>query len=360
MIKFVMKNLINTKRKELNLKICDLAQQIGVDSSLMSRIISGKRQPTLSQLMKLSEVLSLNYQLLLTEFLSSQVIDLLSPYPALADEVIAVAEERIAYLTGENKFKVIELDKQVTNLLNKVNHLHEKWQSKKPLDGLQVHKMQEFFHTAYTYESNRIEGNTLTLSETHLVINDGITIGGKSMREHLELINHKEAIDLVQDFVKNKVHFNAFYLKQIHQLVLKGIDKQNAGVYRSVPVRISGSAHLPPEPYRIEKLMEDYFLFYEMQRKTLHPIILAAEMHERLVSIHPFIDGNGRTSRLVMNLILLQHGYTLVNLKGDPDQKSRYFKALESVQVNHENKHFHRLIAEHAITSLQEHIHLAG
>lgn len=97
-------------------------------------------------------------------------------------------------------------------------------------------------------------------------------------------------------------------------------------MYRFVPVRISGSAHLPPEPYRIEKLMEDYFLFYEMQRKTLHPVILVAEMHERLVSIYPFIDGNGRTSRLVMNLILLQHGYTLVNLKGDPKKKQAILK----------------------------------
>lgn len=352
--------LINTKRKEHNLKICELAGLLGIDSSLMSRIISGKRQPTLQQLKKISEVLSVDYHLLLKELLSQQVLELLSPYPALAEEVIAVAEERIAYLTSQEKFKVIRLNKQVRQLLQKAEQLHKQWQNKKPLDGLQVQKMEEYFHTAYTYESNRIEGNTLTLSETHLVINDGITIGGKSMREHLELINHKEAIGLVLDFVKNKVGFNAFYLKQIHQLVLKGIDKKNAGAYRTVPVRISGSAHLPPEPYMIDKLMEDYFLFYEMHRKVLHPIILAAEMHERLVTIHPFIDGNGRTSRLVMNLILLQHGYTLVNLKGHPDKKAAYFKALEAVQVNHENEHFHRLITEHAIASLQEHIHLAG
>lgn len=352
--------LINIKRKEHNLKIYDLAGLVGIDSSLMSRIISGKRQPTLQQLKKISEVLSLDYHVLLKEFLSHQVVSLLSPYPGIAEDVLTVAEERIAYLTGESKFKIIEQSKQVKAFLKQANQLHKQWQNKKPLDGLQVKKMEEFFHTAYTYESNRIEGNTLTLSETHLVINDGITIGGKSMREHLELINHKEAIELVIDFVKNKVYFNAYYLKQIHQLVLKGIDKKNAGVYRSVPVRISGSAHTPPEPYMIDKLMEDYFLFYEMYRKELHPILLAAEMHERLVTIHPFIDGNGRTSRLVMNLIMLQHGYPLINLKGDPGTKAKYFKALESVQVNHERDHFHTLIAEHAISSLKEHIYLAG
>lgn len=353
-------NVVNEKRKELNLKICDLAQQVGVDSSLMSRIISGKRQPTLPQLKKISEVVGLDYSMLLKDFLSNRVVDLLSPYPNLAEDVIAVAEERISYLSGKHKFKLIEPDEQVTKLLHKADQLHKDWQTKKPLKGIQLEKMREFFHTAYTYESNRIEGNTLSHSETHLVINEGITIGGKSMREHLELINHKEAIDLVMEFVTDKIHFNAYYLKQIHQLVLKGIDKRNAGVYRSVPVRILGSAHTPPEPYQIDKLMEDYFLFYETQRKVLHPILLAAEMHERLVSIHPFIDGNGRTSRLVMNFILLQHGYTLVNLKGDPDQKANYFKALEVVQVNHEKTDFHQLIAKSAIASLEEHLDLAG
>ena len=353
-------NLINNRRKEQGLKVNELAQKAGIDSSLMSRIIAGKRRPTMKQLQKISAVLDIDYSLLLKDYLSQQVIELLRPYPSIAGEVITAAEERITYLNGAHKFEVITLNDQMIDLLAQADQLHAQWLTKKPLNRLQIEKMQAYFHTAYTYESNKIEGNTLSLSETHLVINDGITIGGKSMREHLEAINHNDAIELMFELVNNKITFNAFYLKQIHQLVLKGIDQKNAGVYRTVPVRISGSAHVPPEPYLIDQLMEDYFLFYEMQKHVLHPIILAAEMHERLVSIHPFIDGNGRTSRLVMNLILLQHGYTLVNLKGDPAQKMNYFKALEAVQVNHENIHFHRLIAEHAIESLMEHIELAG
>lgn len=355
-----MKTLISIKRKEKGLKVYELANKIGVDPSLMSRIIAGQRRPTKIQLKKIAEVLEIDYSDLMTDFLSQEVISLLKPYPQLADKVMMVAEERISYLTGEERLNVIPLSDNVMNLLQKADQLKAVWQSKKPLNTIQVEKMEEYFHTAYTHESNRIEGNTLTLNETHLVVNEGITIGGKSMREHLELLNHKEAIELIHDFVKNKVEFNAFYLKQIHHLVLKGIDKSNAGVYRSVPVRISGSKHVPPEPYMIDKMMEDYFLFYEMHKNQLHPIILAAEMHERLVSIHPFIDGNGRTSRLVMNLILLQHGFTLVNLKGDLDKKTDYFKALETVQVDHENELFHTLIVNHAVESLQEHIHLAG
>lgn len=222
---------IHRNRKELGLKITDLAKAVGIDASLMSRINSGKRLPTLVQMKKISEVLSLDFEVLLKEVLSNQLVELLSPYPQLADDVMAVAEERIADLSGKNKFNVIKLTKRVAKLVSEADTLHAIWQNKKPISDLQVQKMQEFFHTAYTYESNRLEGNTLSLSETHLVVNEGITIGGKSMREHLELINHKEAIDLILDFVTKKIHFNPFYLKQIHQLVLKGIHKENAGVY---------------------------------------------------------------------------------------------------------------------------------
>lgn len=160
--------------------------------------------------------------------------------------------------------------------------------------------------------------------------------------------------------VTRKIDFSEHVLKQIHQLILKGIDARNAGVYRSVPVRISGSKHIPPEPYMINKMMEDYFHFYKLKKIILHPVILAAEMHVRLVSIHPFIDGNGRTSRLVMNLILLLNGYTIVNLKGDLPSRQRYYKALESVQVNHESEDFYSLITEFAKDSLKQHIELAG
>jgi Fic family protein len=241
-----------------------------------------------------------------------------------------------------------------------LDELSKKWKNIKPLNEIQLRKMEEYFFTSYTYESNRIEGNTLTLQETHLVINEGITIGGKSLREHLELINHREAIDLILDLVQNKIPFNSFRLKQIHQLILKGVDDRNAGVYRSLPVRISGSSHVPPEPYLIEKMMEDYFIFYETQKDILHPVVLAAEMHERLVTIHPFIDGNGRTSRLVMNLILLKNGFTIANLKGNFDDRMRYYKSLEQVQVNHESDLFYELITEHVESSLKEHLHLAG
>jgi Fic family protein len=351
--------IINQKRKEKNLKISDLAAQLNIDSSLMSRILSNKRKPTRKQLKKLSTILDINYLDLMKEYLVDEVVEILKEYPQVAQEILCVAEERIHYLTSDDRFRVIKLSKSIERELKTIDTLKQKWVGSKPLDQIQLKKMEEYFHTSYTYESNRIEGNTLTLQETHLVINDGITIGGKSMNEHLEAINHKEAIELIYDLVQNTIPFNAFRLKQLHQLILKGVDSKNAGKYRTVPVRISGSAHLPPEPFFIEKMMEDYFLFYETQKSNLHPVILAAEMHERLVSIHPFIDGNGRTSRLVMNLILLQNGFTIANLKGSLENRMKYYKALEKVQINHENDEFYQLIIENVKESLQEHIYLS-
>jgi Fic family protein/DNA-binding Xre family transcriptional regulator len=352
--------LLEKTRIERNIKIKDLAAKLKIDSSLMSRILSNKRKPSIKQLKILSDYLEIDFNELMKEFLAEEILDVLKEYPEIASDVLLVAEERIQYLSGKDRFKTIKLSSQFISKLKKLDELSEKWKNLKPLNEVQLRKMEEYFYTSYTYESNRIEGNTLTLQETHLVINEGITIGGKSMREHLELVNHKEAIELILDLVQNKIPFNSFRLKQIHQLILKGVDDRNAGVYRNLPVRISGSSHVPPEPYLIEKMMEDYFIFYETQKDILHPVVLAAEMHERLVTIHPFIDGNGRTSRLVMNLILLKNGFTIANLKGNFDDRMRYYKALEQVQVNHESDLFYELIAKHVESSLTEHLHLAG
>lgn len=210
----------------------------------------------------------------------------------------------------------------------------------------------------YTYESNRIEGNTLTLRETDLVINKGLTVGGKSMREHLEAINHKDAIDYIKEIAQNDIELSEKVVKDIHALILRGIDKENAGTYRRVPVLISGARHVPPQPYLIEKLMEEYFEFYETHKNTLHPVILSAEMHERLVSIHPFIDGNGRTSRLVMNLLLIRNGYPIANIKGDTTSRLQYYEALEAVQMEDDKNSFIQFISLEVKKSLEHYLKL--
>lgn len=242
------------------------------------------------------------------------------------------------------------------SLLTKINqHQSELNILRQNLDNATI---KEALKVEFLYESNRIEGNTLTLCETQLVINEGMTISGKSMREHLEAINHKEAILFIEDLVTQKMELSEYVLKQIHGIVLYGIDRENAGVYRKLPVAIAGSKHLPPQPYLLQDLMEDYFRFYELHRNDLHPVILAAEMHERLVSIHPFIDGNGRTSRLIMNLILLQHGFPLAIIGGDYESRMAYYDALEKLQTEDDKQSFILLIAEKVLFALERYINI--
>lgn len=204
----------------------------------------------------------------------------------------------------------------------------------------------------YTYDSNRIEGNTLTLRETDLVINKGLTIGGKSMQEHLEAVNHYEAIQYIRELSADSANFFEKIIKDIHGIILQGIDRDNAGRYRSVPVAISGSRHIPPQPWQVPILMEQLVAWYEENELVLHPVVLAAEVHERIATIHPFIDGNGRTARLVMNLILLQRGYLVVNIAGDTDSRLAYYNALEKRNLEDEKGDFIELIAGYALKSL--------
>ena len=196
----------------------------------------------------------------------------------------------------------------------------------------------------------------MTLRETDMVINEGLTISGKSMREHLEAINHQEAIGFIKDLMQRNTSLNERELLSIHNLILRGIIPEDAGRYRKVQVMIKGSSHMPPQPYMVAKEMEDYFIWYETNKNKLHPIILAAEMHERLVSIHPFIDGNGRTSRLVMNLILLQKGYIIANIKGDYDCRMQYYQTLEKAQTKNSKEDFLLFIAQIEKENLERYI----
>jgi Fic family protein len=241
---------------------------------------------------------------------------------------------------------------QLAPLLSKIDALKAELNAlRRTLDHATI---REALQLEFLYESNRIEGNTLTLRETQMVIHEGITISGKSMREHLEAINHREAILFVEDIVDQKIAFSARVLLQIHALVLYGIDRENAGRYRQVPVMIAGSKHVPPQPYLLQGLMDDYFIFYNGQQDKLHPVVLAAEMHERLVTIHPFIDGNGRTSRLVMNLILLQHGFPLAIIGGDYESRMAYYDALE--QAPTDKNAFVAFIAQKVLTALERYV----
>ncbi|HOS84599.1 MAG TPA: Fic family protein [Bacteroidales bacterium] len=352
-----LQEIIKKARISQNMTMLTLSNLSGIDQALLSKYESGQRIPSEAHIQNLSRALEIPYTEIRTAYITEKIYEIIQ-FEETAKEALQAAEARIEYLSSKQVFKLQQIHSSVQEKLQIADTLREVWLSKKPLNATQLHKMKEYFALKYTFESNRIEGNTLTLQETQLVVNEGITIGGKSMREHLEAINHSEAIDFVSTMLVGKEEISQRNVLEIHRLILKSIDNENAGTYRKVQVRISGSEHVPPDWLLVPQMMNDFFTHYKKQKKKLHPILLAAEMHERLVTIHPFIDGNGRTARLLMNCILLQHGYTIAIVKGDSDAKKQYYNALEQVQIHNNPNTFYELIVQNVIQSLQEHIEL--
>jgi len=199
----------------------------------------------------------------------------------------------------------------------------------RPLPASAVRKLKEHFEVEMTYNSNAIEGNSLTLRETFLVLNEGITIKGKPLKDHLEAINHKEALDFLYDLVDHdkKITVSEHLIKNLHQLITQNIEKEWAGRYRNALVIITGTSHRPPDALDVPALMNDLVKWVGKEQNKMHIIELAAMLQHKFVHIHPFFDGNGRTARLLTNVILLQKGYPLaVILKND---RKRYYRVLQ-------------------------------
>jgi Fic family protein len=220
----------------------------------------------------------------------------------------------------------------------------------RPLPPALVRNLDDWFRVELTFTSNAIEGNTLTRAETALVIEKGLTVGGKSLLEHLEAANHAKALDFVHSLVaKQPSELTAKDVLSIHDMILKGIDNENAGHYRSVPVRISGSAVIMPNPRKVPDLM-DAFQDWLTAPQDMHPVAFAGEAHYRLVTIHPFTDGNGRTARLLMNLLLMMHGYPPAIIR--KRDRLAYINALETAQLGGAKDAYESLIINAARRSL--------
>ncbi|MFP4474945.1 MAG: Fic family protein [Desulfatibacillaceae bacterium] len=223
----------------------------------------------------------------------------------------------------------------------------------RPLPPERVANLKAVFDLDLTYNSNAIEGNTLSFAETRLVLREGITIGGKTLREHLEVINHKEAIDFVEGLAgKASGEITESDILKVHALILRQIDRDNAGRYRNLHVhvlRADGETHGFCEPWMVPKMMEDFFLWLGNE-EGMHPVRLAAEAHFRLVSIHPFIDGNGRVARLLMNLILQQHGLPPAVVR--VANRKEYLDSIVEAETSGDPAAFVRIIARAVDKSL--------
>ena len=203
----------------------------------------------------------------------------------------------------------------------------------RPIPSLLLEKLKHQIFLEWTYNSNAIEGNTLTLQETKLILEEGITVKGKSLREHFEAKNHEKAIFYLETLAKTPKFFTEEQILRIHQLVLSGIEEDFAGRYRSGQVRIMGANFIPPEGYKVPELMADFVNHCQALRSQKNHLELATIIHHRLVYIHPFFDGNGRTARLLMNLFFMQQGYPPAVILHH--ERKKYYRALN--QANNEN-----------------------
>jgi len=228
---------------------------------------------------------------------------------------------------------------------------------RRPLSRVAVENLKKYFDVELTYNSNAIEGNTLTITETKVILEDGLTIGkGKTLKEHLEVINHKEAIDYIDGIISKDLDISERVIKDLHYLILKSIDNKNAGEYRQSNVLISGSKHKPVEHFLVKERMTELVEWYNSNKDKKHPIELAAEFHFRYVYIHPFIDGNGRTARLLMNLILMRNGYPITVIR--TDDRDEYMKALEAASIEENLDGFIKIIADAVERSLDMYLYI--
>lgn len=243
----------------------------------------------------------------------------------------------------------IEEDKFIINIPNNFfENLDKKKRildSKRPLPKATLKSLEENFKLEWTYNSNAIEGNTLTLKETKVVL-EGITIGGKTMREHLEAINHNEAITFLEELINDINELTEGDIKNIHAIVLKGIDNENAGKYRTENVIISGATHIPPDSILVSELMEKLIYRYDEWKEKYHPIVVSALLHAEFVKIHPFIDGNGRTARLLMNFEAMKNGYPPIIIK--KEQRHEYYDVLDKGAITGDYTDFIKLVTKQA------------
>lgn len=219
---------------------------------------------------------------------------------------------------------------KLKKLLNEIDKNLEKLSTMRPLTQGEVERLRDEFLIEFTYNSNAIEGNTLTLQETAMVL-EGVTIDQKPLKEHLEIIGHRDAFKYVESLVSEKQEFSEYVIKSIHSLVL--MDRaEDRGMYRRIPVRIMGAFHEPPQPYLVEPMMNELIVNHTVRKAKMHLVEAVALFHLDFEGIHPFIDGNGRTGRLLINLELMQNGYPAIDVKFSDRRK--YYQAFDEYYRN--------------------------
>lgn len=261
------------------------------------------------------------------------------------------AEAGVSFYVG-----VLEMN-ELTMLLSRLSNLKKQLDEARPLSPAEVAKLKEYILVEWTHHSTALEGNTLSLRETRVVLLDGVTVGGKTLREHLEVTDHRDAVEWLEGAVKGEVVLSEGLIRELHRLVVKSTYPEEAGRYRRAAVRIAGSKHLPPPAQDVPDLVRDLVERYRGMTGE-HPVWRAAWLHWRLAWVHPFVDGNGRVARLLMNFSLMRDGFPPAIIK--KEERSFYLEALEEASVNGNLEPFVSLVAKRVEEAFKLHLEAVG
>ncbi len=242
-----------------------------------------------------------------------------------------------------------------TNRITDIDTLKAELDKFRPFDENTVKQLKEYYRISLTYTSNALEGNTLTETETKVIIEDGLTIGGHPIKEIQETIGHSKAYDLLYNLIKT-AEITEENILELHRLFYEQIDPENAGRYRDKKVIITGTEYIPPEPDALSKLMKDFCALIPEQKAKLHPVEFAAWLHMNFVNIHPFTDGNGRTARLLTNLALLQAGYSVIIIP--PVVRADYIYSIRESQTNGKQEMFLNFLSEMVLESMKDYLRI--
>ncbi|MBQ7670993.1 MAG: Fic family protein [Clostridia bacterium] len=258
------------------------------------------------------------------------------------------------YMIPENAPKPLDGRRSRSGILAEIDMKRERLDKMRPLTSGEIKRLQDEFMIDFTYNSNAIEGNTLTLKETAMVL-EGVTIDQKPLKDHLDAVGHKDAFLYIEDIAKKDVPLNESVIKNIHSLVLMN-QPEDRGVYRKIPVRIMGAYTEPVQPYLIEPKITELLSVNEERKETMNVVERIARFHLEFEGIHPFIDGNGRTGRLIMNLDLIREGYPPINVKFTDRRK--YYDAFDAYYRDNDAGVMTDLIADYVSDRLDEYLRI--
>jgi Fic family protein len=320
-----MKSLLKNAREQKGLKTREVAQILSIDQALISKFESGTRKPTKDQIAKLAQLLAIDYETLMVAWLKEKILSEIGEEEFALKALLLVEQE----IQNNKKRMNSAVLSTIQSALDEIEDLKNQILSFQQFD---LHRISKILELEFIAESNRLNGNSLSLQETKSVINEGLTIPGKSMQEHLEAVNLQEAVGYIKDLNQKKAPLTEKEFLSIHSVILRGIKPENSGKYKSDPL--------------IAREMSSFFTWYETHKNNVHPIVLASEAHLKIMTIYPFEHGNVQIATVLMNWILLQNGYVFATIQGDEIQLNHYLSVLEQCQSTHDKSFFVQYILQ--------------